>query len=83
VLWSPRTDSDAPWIWWTEFALGYEEMVSDTVDVPSMTGYREVIDNKAMWIIRNQEVQIVWENSSILTAADFNGYMAGRILSGT
>ena len=34
VLWSPTTDGDAPWLWVDYFALGYEEMVTDVVDVP-------------------------------------------------
>ncbi len=47
VLWSPFTDSDAPWFYWTCFHLGYEEAVTDVVDMPGMTSYREVIDSKA------------------------------------
>ena len=34
VLSSPITDPDAPWIWYERFSLGYEEMVTDQVDIP-------------------------------------------------
>ncbi len=31
VLWSPSTDSDAPWLWWDVLPLIYEENVADVV----------------------------------------------------
>ena len=83
VLWSPLTDSDAPWIWYDRFRLGYEEMVTDVVDVPAATGYRSVIDNKAMRIIRNQEIQVVFENVTFLSAMSVNVGVDIRALSGT
>ncbi len=82
VLWSPFTDSDAPWIWTGYYHLGYEEMVTDVVDVPTITAVRDVIDNKAMRIIRNQEIQFVLENSTLLAAAAVNVNLTVRILSG-
>jgi len=83
VLWSPITDGDAPWIWADYFEIGYEEMVTDVVDVPGLTSYRSVIDNKAMRILRNQEVQFVLENATILTASNVNVSGSARFLSGT
>jgi len=83
VLWSPFTDGDAPWIWYDSSLLAYEEMVTDVVDIPLMTASRRVIDNKAMRIIRNQEVQFVVENTTIGSAASCNARVAGRVLSGT
>jgi len=82
VLWSPETDADAPWIWWTGFDLAYEEGVIDVVDMPQMTAFREVIDNKAMRIIRNQELQLVQENVTVTSASNINSGLQIRILSG-
>ena len=82
VLWSPLTDSDAPWFWYWRGALGYEEMVTDVVDVPGMTSVREVIDSKAMRRVRNQEIQFVAENVSLSTAASVNIVINGRFLLG-
>ena len=83
ITWSPITDGDAPWIWVSYFELGYEEMVTDVVDVPGISSYREVIDNKAMRVIKNQEVQAVVENATIGTAAAVNLTLSVRALSGT
>ena len=82
VLWSPIADSDAPWIWVDYFALGYEEMVTDAVDVPGITSYRSVIDSKAMRIMRNQEIQLVYENVTRGSAVSANIIVEGRILAG-
>jgi len=82
VLWSPFTDPDAPWIWIECFNVGYEEAVIDVVDVPGITSYRSVIDNKAMRISRNQEVQVVYENTTLDAAMTVNIAVAGRFLSG-
>ncbi len=83
VLWSPFTDSDAPWIWWDCMTLGYEELVTDVVDIPAISGGRRVIDNKAMRIVKNMELQVVLENTTILTADSVNANVCGRILTGT
>ena len=83
VLWSPLTDPDAPWFWYTAFALGYEEYVTDVISSQVASGYREVIDSKAMRITRNQEVQAVVENVTTGSAGAFNMVIAGRSLSGT
>ncbi len=82
VLWSPVTDGDAPWIWADYYRLAYEEMVTDVIDIPGMTSYRRVIDNKAMRISRNQEVQVVWELVTIGGALVANVGIDVRILAG-
>jgi len=82
VLWDPFNDGDAPWWYFTEFTLGYEEMVTDVVDVPILTAYRETIDTKAMRIVRSDtELQMVTTNTTQLTAASLNLTFSGRILS--
>ncbi len=83
VLWSPFTDADAPWIWYDNATLAYEEPVTDVIDIPLMTAVRRVIDNKAMRVVRNQELQFVIENTTIGTAQGINVSMAGRFLLGT
>ncbi len=84
VLWSPITDGDAPWIWVDYFTLGYEEMVTDVVDVPGISAYRYVIDSKAMRIVKNMEIQLVAESATTFSAAvSVNLTALVRILSGT
>ncbi len=79
VLWSPFTDDDAPWFWYWTGVLGYEEMVTDVIDVPGLTSVREVVDNKSMRIVRNQEIQLVIENTTIASAVSVNFDLVGRI----
>ncbi len=62
---TPITDGDAPWIWVEYFCLGYEEMVTDAIDIPGITAARLKIDNKAMRIIRNKEMQFVVETAVV------------------
>jgi len=83
VLWAPFTDETAPWFYHTEFTLGYEEMVTDVIDVPGISSYREVIDSKAMRIADpDTEVQLVVENTTITGAASVNVSVSGRFLLG-
>ena len=81
VLWSPAIDSDAPWLYYTLFYVGYEEMVTDVVSVEGLSIYREVIDSKAMRRVRNQEIQLVMENATALAAKTVNVFLGGRFLS--
>jgi len=83
VLWSPITDSDAPWFWVSNFILGYEEYVTDVIDAVGAPVFRDLIDSKAMRIIRNQEIQVVMENQTLLGAGAVNVAGAVRFLSGT
>ncbi len=83
VLWNPASDGDAPWVWWTGFHLGYEEYVTDVIDSPGMTSYRETIDNKAMRRTRpDEEYQIVAANSTEGSALTANLTWAVRTLVG-
>jgi hypothetical protein len=66
VVWSPITDSNAPWMYYEQWVFGYEEMVVDVIDIPGITSYRSVIDVKAQRILRpDVEMQIVIESSTI------------------
>ena len=81
VLWSPETDVDAPWMWYDTFLLAYEEMVTDVVDVPLITGYRTVIDSKSMRRIRNSELQLVVSNATFSSTLSINVFIGGCCLS--
>ncbi len=82
VLWSPITDPDAPWLYYSSFFVGYEEMVTDVVDVAGLSIFRDVIDVKAMRISRNTELQCVVENVTFGSAVSINNVVEGRLLSG-
>jgi len=84
VLWDPFVDGDAPWIWFDFGVIAYEEMVTDVIDVPAITGYRRIVDSKAMRRMRNTELQLVVHNNSVQgggTNVDFT--FGGRFLFGT
>jgi len=84
VLSSPLSEPDAPWFWVSEFLLGYEEMVTDVIDVLGLSSYREIIDSKAMRKIPSAtEVQLVMENVTVGTAVGVNIQVVGRALTGT
>ncbi len=60
VLVSPLTEAEGDWLVWRTAALGYEEMVTDVVDVPGITSYRFEIDSKAMRKMKpGEELQFV------------------------
>ena len=75
VLWSPGSDGDAPWIWWDTFALLYDEQVADVIWSSQSSSTQRVIDSKAMRHIRNEELQVVAENTT------FSGMNAGTVRS--
>ena len=84
VLQSPITDPNADWFWYTRFAIGYEEYVTDVIDSPVLGGYREMIDSKAMRRAPgDSELQAVFENATIGTAQAINVGIAGRFLLGS
>ena len=84
VIQSPLTDPDAPWLFYERFMMGYEEMVTDVIDVPGITSFRKEIDNKAMRILRpGREVQLVMENQTQIAAMSVNLNFGMRILLGT
>jgi len=83
VLVEPFADSATKWMWYTEFHVGYEEMVTDVIDVPGISSYRAEIDNKAMRkVAPEQEVQLVITNTTVLTASAVNVNFSGRFLFG-
>jgi len=83
VVSSPITDENAPWIFYSRFTVGYEEMVTDVVDVPQMTSYRENVDTKAMRILKpDQEIQLVIEQATLGGAGEVNLTLSDRILIG-
>ncbi len=83
VLWDPFSDADAPWIWYEGFTLGYEEGVTDVIGVQVAMAKRITVDNKAMRIIRNQEMQLVVANSTLGTASSVDSSLVLRGLFGT
>ncbi len=83
VIQKPITDPDAPWLFYERFTLGYEEMVTDVIDVPGLTSFRKTIDNKAMRILREgREVQLVLEAASLISTAPVNVVFSFRMLLG-
>ncbi len=79
----PNTDAGYPWFYFSEFILGYEEAVTDVIAMPGLSVYREVIDSKAMRVIRPfQEIQLVISNVTTGAASPVNVQMQGRILFG-
>ncbi len=85
VLWSPFTDADAPWIWWDSISLLYFEYVADVVQSSQSSSGRRVVDSKAMRKLRNTEIQLVIENTTIpgVTATSVAVNLNARILSGS
>ncbi len=85
VLWSPLTDSDAPWVWWDCFHILYSEQVADVVYSVQTSSARRVVDSKAMRKVRNRELQLVVENTTMtgFSGEDVSGGICGRVLSGS
>ncbi len=83
VLWSPLVDGDAPFFWYETFYIGYEEGVTDVIDVPALSSFSAVVDSKAMRINRQHEVQMVAEQITVGSALSINIVLTTRILSGT
>ena len=83
VLWSPLSDPNAPWFYYTAFALDYLEPVVDVIAYTEMASYREVIDSKAMRKAPpDTEVQVVYENVTTIGATEVSVFVDGRILVG-
>ncbi len=77
----PLTDPEAPFFYYDRFAIGYEEAVSDVVDMPGLSVYRATIDVKAMRVIRpDQEVILIVEAADIAGNANANISVAARFL---
>ena len=83
VLFDPEADANAPWLLYGSSFLGYEEQVTDVIDIPGISSFRDKIDNKAMRIIRpDMEMQFVFTNASVFTAESVNLAYHLRWLSG-
>ena len=80
---SPFTEGGYPWFFHESFVLGYEETVTDVIQIPALSGIRMRVDDKAMRKIRPaEELQMVVENTTIGTAANVNVAINGRWLFG-
>ncbi len=83
VIWDPFNDVNAPWIWFTEVTLGYDEHVTDVIDSPAMTAARTEIDSKAMRKGgTDEELQLVVTNTTLAAAATIRMSLSGRVLLG-
>ncbi len=83
VIQKPLTDPQAPWLMYEQWTVGYEEIVSDVVDVPGITSYRTTVDSKAMRILRpGREVQLVFESVSLVSTLSVNVHFGFRMLLG-
>ena len=83
VLADPFSDADQDWFYYSQFGLMYEESVVDAIAQPVVSGYREVIDTKAMRIgDSDTEVQLVMNNTTISGAMPVNLIASGRFLLG-
>ncbi len=83
VIQSPLSDPDAPWLFYERFSLGYEEMVTDVIDVPGLSSFRKEVDNKAMRILRpGREVQLVFQNVTLNGGVTVNMSFGFRALLG-
>jgi len=83
VIWDPFSDPNAPWFWFHEEVLSYEEMVVDVIDSPVCTAARFTVDSKAMRKGGDdEEIQFVLTNSTLGTASAINASVAFRFLLG-
>ena len=83
VIWDPFNDDNAPWLWWRELNVGYEEMVTDVIDIPALTIDRFEVDSKAMRKANeDEELQFVAVNTTIDGTAAVNLGIAFRFLLG-
>jgi len=84
VVSAPLTDPNAPWFYYSVFTLGYEEYAFDTLQAGALSSYREIIDDKAMRIIRpDREVQVVIESAAVQGAGSaVNVALDARFLLG-
>ena len=81
--WIPISDPNAPWFWYEQVVLGYEEMVTDVVSSQGFQLFRKTVDSKAMRIQRSDvEVQMAIENVTLGVAAEVTAAFTGRMLIG-
>ncbi len=83
VVSSPIADTNAPWMFFETWVLGYEEMVTDVIALSGVSVFRKTIDLKAMRILRPDiEMQIVFEQATIGSAMNTNTTLSIRTLLG-
>ena len=83
VIWSPLTDANAPWFVYESGYVGYEESVTDVVQVAGLSLMRRTINSKAMRKCPpDMELQAVFEQSTELAAGNVNVAFWGRVLLG-
>jgi len=83
VIWDPFGDSEAPWFWFRETFVGYDEGVTDVIDFPGMTTSRMIVDSKAMRRANvDEEIQFVVTNTTVDGARQVNVGAAFRFLLG-
>ncbi len=83
VIWDPFNDSEAPWFWFQETFIGYEEAVTDVIANPNIMSTRIIVDSKAMRRANvDEEVQFVMTNTTVNGAAPVNVQAAFRFLLG-
>jgi len=84
VQFSPVSDDQAPWLWYSAQALYYDEPVTDVIGSQLGLGVREIMDGKAMRRVRPEvEIQWVVENTTIDGAQATNTVITGRVLFGS
>jgi len=83
VIWDPFSDPNAPWLWFQEVMVGYEEYVTDVIDNPGISMARFDVDSKAMRKAGDdEEIQFVVTNTTISGAISVNVVVAFRFLLG-
>ncbi len=83
VIWDPLNDDNAPWFWWSEQIIGYEEKVTDVIADQGLSVARFEVDSKAMRKANvDEEVQFVVTNTTIDAAVSINISVAFRLLMG-
>ena len=79
----PLTDGSSPFVAFHVWHLGYEEMVTDVIDVPGISSKRIDVDSKAMRKLKpNQELVSVVEQTTIGAAMSINLVISIRMLFG-
>ena len=84
VIWDPFNDSEAPWFWYRETFVGYEEVVTDVINTAPISYDRLMVDSKSMRRANvDEEVQFVVTNTTANGATGVNVAAAFRFLLGS
>ncbi len=83
VIWDPFGDSEAPWFWFQETFISFEEGVVDAIAYQTLSMSRIIVDTKAMRRANvDEEVQMVVTNTTVDAACVVNTMAAFRFLLG-